>query len=461
VAVAPGYLAPGLASLVSVPLLFASLGAGGYGTWALIYAIGQGLPVLATSWVEATTIRFGHRRSYRLGPIAALGSIAGASIAGGILAALLIPGATVGIVAAGALLTGSVSAYLVTVARLQSALRFDLMSGIAIGRTLLGATAAVAIAYVTGDPALSISGLALGFLVVTVAVEVQRFWSAPQQVPLDAVPEPWPDPISAPSAESGRYGAASFALAVGLYVLSVGDRFVLSAFRPLDEVGVYTATYTIADLLFRFAPAIVLVPLRARLFRSWDSGAAEERRSEVATIAVLMLWAMAWGAVGLVIAASAIGISALDPMLAGPIAVGLVGLVVATALSLVYSAEGRQVRNAAHTGAAAIANLGSNWLLIPVAGSVGAAVTTAATYGLLVALHAVGWRSRLVIDRRLIVVALSGVVALVAVTLTPWWAPPWQPVALAIAALAAGSGPAYSRARSLMAGASPAGAAGG
>ena len=52
---APSYVVPGIASLLMIPLLFRPLGAEGYGTWALIYAIANGIPVVTSSWLEAVS----------------------------------------------------------------------------------------------------------------------------------------------------------------------------------------------------------------------------------------------------------------------------------------------------------------------------------------------------------------------------------------------------------------------
>src|SRR5215212_3054102 len=55
----PAYAVPGVASFVSVPVLFAVLGAPEYGRWALLYGIAAGVPQVTTSWLEARVLRFG------------------------------------------------------------------------------------------------------------------------------------------------------------------------------------------------------------------------------------------------------------------------------------------------------------------------------------------------------------------------------------------------------------------
>src|SRR4051812_34152946 len=98
VLVAPGYLVPGIATLLGVPILFRTLGAAQYGLWSLINAIASGVPPLTTSSVEALTLRFGHRDQHdnRIRERVVAASASGAL--GAILAILFIPDGSVGTV---------------------------------------------------------------------------------------------------------------------------------------------------------------------------------------------------------------------------------------------------------------------------------------------------------------------------------------------------------------------------
>jgi O-antigen/teichoic acid export membrane protein len=448
VALAPAYAVPGIASLASVPLLFMALGPLGYGSWALMYAIGQGVPALATSWAEATIVRFGHRPSFGLGIATAAASVVIATFVGALAAYLLLPIRGPIEVLATALLTASVSAYLVTMARLQSRLMFGLITSITVARTLVGLALSVLAAWWTADSALSIAGLAVGFVAASGLSEIR------QRGPSDRSAT---EPAVAVSASSvggdalGRYGAASFITALGLYVLSVGDRFILSGFRPLADVGVYAATYAIADLVFRFGPAIVLVPLRARLFRSWDEAGAGERGAELTTIASLLLWGAAWFVAAFVAVASVLRYVPVDAAIAGPIAAGISAFVVATALSLLYSAERRQTRLAIHTALAAAINVVANLLLVPRAGVLGAAFATALSYGVLLALHAIGTSDgRRLLSPRTALVASAGASALIATATAALWPAVWQPLLVAVVILSTAAVPALREARALI-----------
>ncbi len=84
----PAYLIPGFASLAAVPLLFRSLGAVGYGTWSLMYAISQGVPTLTTSWIEGATIRFGHNRAFGRSKITLSTALLASGIGGALIAGI-------------------------------------------------------------------------------------------------------------------------------------------------------------------------------------------------------------------------------------------------------------------------------------------------------------------------------------------------------------------------------------
>src|SRR5450759_3370998 len=146
-----------------IPLLFRPLGAEGYGAWALIYAIANGIPVVTSSWLEAISVRFGHRPGTRAGPGLYAASVLSSCVAAAALAWLLIPRADGAVVAASVAFTGAVVAYLLVQARLQARLAFGAMSRSAAIRAVAGAVLAVTAAFVTGAPSAAALGAALGF----------------------------------------------------------------------------------------------------------------------------------------------------------------------------------------------------------------------------------------------------------------------------------------------------------
>jgi O-antigen/teichoic acid export membrane protein len=383
--VAPAYAIPGLASFATVPVLFVALGAAEFGVWALLYGIAAGVPQVTTSWLEATVLRFGHRSGrasvrWRVA-LAVAGSIACSSV----MVVVIVPGAGWLEVLAGAALTTVVSLYVLTIARLQSALAFGRVSVAASARAVLGAGLAMLGAVVTGVAAVAVLGLATGYVIGGLMGSIGRAGAAPAT----AVP-PASAGISSRPPERLAYGLSSGAAAVASYALSVGDRFILSALRPLAEVGTYTATYALVDLAGRFLPSIVLVVARPRVFRAWDDGRRAELDAALIGLAAVAAWAVAGATVALLALARIVPGLPVEPGLVGPIGVGMAASAAANAIGLRYSAATRQTRLAGHLVIAAAVNIGLNAILIPDHGASGAAAVTAISYVLLVALHVGG-----------------------------------------------------------------------
>ena len=419
-ALAPSYVVPGIASLLMIPLLFRPLGAEGYGTWALIYAIANGIPVVTSSWLEAISVRFGHRPGTRAGPGLYAASVLSSCVAAAALAWLLIPRADGAVVAASVAFTGAVVAYLLVQARLQVRLAFGAMSRSAAIRAVAGAVLAITAAFVTGAPSTAALGAALGFGIGTLValpaalrpVAAARPGRAPGS-PTDAGAETGAGGgFGAVSGTGGelRFGAASAVAALAAYALSVGDRFVLSSLQPLAVVGTYAATYAVIDLVIRLAPSIVFGVVRPRLFRAWDRGDRGPAAEAIATLAVILAWGTAALAAGAVLVATLVP-ATLDPRLVGPIAVGLGAFVVGNAIALLYASGERQARLAVHVVMGAAFNIALNLALDSSLGATGAALATAASYLLVLVLHAHGLRrtldERALRDGGLAIVVLS------------------------------------------------------
>jgi O-antigen/teichoic acid export membrane protein len=384
-ALTPGYVIPGVATLVSVPVLFHLLGAAQYGVYVLIFALANGVPLITSSWLEEITIRYGHRREARLGPAYLAVSIASSIVIGASLSSILIPTATTELVVVTAVSTASVGAYLVAVARLQAALRFGMIGLLASARAVLGTVLAIAIAAATTDPASTSVGLAISF---ACAAAIGLAARGRRALAVKA------------SGERSRgdgflgYGLASTVGAVALYFLSIGDRFVLSNARTLAEAGSYSAIYGIIDLGFRLVPAIVLAPIRPRVFRAWDSGDGQRAVRLLASYSAILTWILS-GIVLLVVAGGqAFPIVALEPSIAGPVALGLALFVVGYGLGLLLSAQFRQARLGGHLVLAATVNLVLNLLLVPQYGATAAALTTATSYAAYFVLNATSLRSQ-------------------------------------------------------------------
>lgn len=381
---APSYVVPGLASLLSIPVLFATLGPAQYGILALILAVANGVPQLTTGWLEAVVVRFAHRPEFQLPVRGVVAALLGSCLMGGVLSAVFIPAADIVVAASTALLTGTIGAYLVAIARLQALLRFRMVSVGTVVRAIVGTVGSVALAFAFGTAVAAAVGLAIGFGLGT-AVLVMATSNAAKTAAAEAHVKP--EPPGESRRDIAGYGLGSLAVASLLYVLSVSDRFVLSSFRPLDEVGVYAATYGIVDLVFRLVPSVLFVVVRPRVFRAWDRGDAPRVLSLVVLAAQLLGWILALLSISVILIARYGDVLPIDVRLAGPIAIGLAAFIASTTFGLVYGAGLRQGRLAIHLALAAALNVGLNLVVVPTLGPFGAAATTAISYGALLAMN--------------------------------------------------------------------------
>jgi O-antigen/teichoic acid export membrane protein len=179
---------------------------------------------------------------------------------------------------------------------------------------------------------------------------------------------------------------------VMLWILGLSDRFVLAAFRDTDVVGIYNAAYNLANLIVAYNTAVWFV-FAPRASRRHDHDGAAGARSELRAALRLFL------ALGLPMA---VGVSALagplldlllhqDVPVAARIVVPIVclgtlanALYVAASWSFSLRLDNRPLTVLAL--AAGVINLGTNLLLVPPLGMVGAALSTALSYVLLAAL---------------------------------------------------------------------------
>ena len=384
---APSYVVPGLASLVSIPFLFATLGPAQYGILALILAIANGVPQLTTGWLEAVVVRFAHRPEFHMPLRGVVAALLGSCLVGGVLSAIFIPTAEVGVAVSTAILTGTIGAYLVSTARLLAMLRFGAVSGGAVVRAVVGAVGAVALAIAFGTAVAAAVGFAVGFGVGTAVLVMAASKPAKTGVAFPAEDRAKDEPRGGSRRDITGYGFGSLAAAGSLYLLSVSDRFVLSSLRPLDEVGIYAATYGIVDLVFRLVPSVLFVVVRPRVFRAWDRGDTPRVYSLVVLAADVLGWIMALLSIGVILVATIGDFLPIDPRLGGPIAIGLAAFVASSTFALVYGAGLRQGRLAVHLALAAALNIGLNLVVVRSLGAYGAAAATAISYGALLAMN--------------------------------------------------------------------------
>ncbi len=428
--IAPAYLVPGLASIALVPLLFHVLGPDEYGRWVLMYGVAAGVPQLSATWLEASTVRFGHRQ--RIDPRFTILALAASVALAAFVAGIFVPRIdTIGVVATG-IYTATIAGYVLSLARLQAGLRFALLARTAVLRSITTAGLAALGAALGHTATTTVIGSAAGYALGVVIAQIPSF-----STDRSGLSKPSPLPTLEADIDpqllrmSRGFAISSAAMSLAVFILSVGDRFILSMFRPIGEVGLYAATYSIADLAGRLLPSIVLVTLRPRIFRAWDAQHSSWARDRTQDTAVLLGWLGA--VVGTVLLAVAfIGLPLpIEPGLVGPISAGLTALFTANALGLLYTAAGRQAALAGQIVATAIASVIANLVLVPLLGARGAAVVTLMTYATQLVLACAGLRRiGLRADRPGLIVSIAALTLVVAAT--SWWLlPPIVLLALA------------------------------
>jgi len=376
--VAPSYVVPGIVSLVLVGLLFTVLGAAQYGAWSLMFAIASGVPLLTTSAAESLILRYRHRGPRALHPrVAPFSLLATASIAAA-ASVLLLQDAAQATVAATSILSLGIGAYFIRVAQLRADLRFGPASVLASTRAIAGGVLAIIGAGV-GGPAGAAAGMAIGFL-GAIALSMWRTGRNEGSATNDVTP----------IGDQRVYGLASMVIAMALFVLAVGDRFILSVFRPLEDVGVYAAVYTVVDLIIRLMPSVVTVAIRTPVFRAWNAESSRPLTAWVGSIFALVLWASSVLSLAIVLTASLWLREPASQALVAPIAAGLTAAVVATGPAFLYAASEKQARLAALIVTSAALSIGLNIVLVPSFGSQGSAIATFISFATLVLLSVVG-----------------------------------------------------------------------
>src|SRR5262245_43352496 len=329
--VAPSYVVPGIVSLLLVGVLFATLGAAQYGVWALIFALASGVPLLTTSAVESLVLRYGHRGPGAVNPLAAPLAIAATAGVAAVAGVLLLPSPDAAQIGATSLLAATIGAYFIRVAQLRAALRFGTASILASTRSIIGGVMAVVGAAVAG-PTGAATAMALGF---TLSIGLTARGGGEHAA----------DPADAGRRSDQRaYGLASMVIAVALFVLASGDRFILSAFRPLEDVGIYAAVYTIVDLVIRLAPSVVTVAIRTPVFRAWDRAESRILIAWVGSLFTVVLWGSSLVSLLLEVTSRWWLQNPASQALVAPIAIGLTAAAVANGIGSLYGASEMQPR---------------------------------------------------------------------------------------------------------------------
>lgn len=181
-----------------------------------------------------------------------------------------------------------------------------------------------------------------------------------------------------------RFGLPRVPHATAQQVIAVGDKFILTAFRPLQEVGLYSmaVSFGLTQKLFLSAFEYAWAPFYYANAREPD---APKLFSTMTTygIAVLVLLTAGLSAIAadlLALVVGAVYVPAADVVTWTAVGVLFQGIYLLTSIGLNISK--RTEYYAASTITAAVANVGLNFLLIPRYGFLGAAWANATAYAL-------------------------------------------------------------------------------
>jgi O-antigen/teichoic acid export membrane protein len=181
---------------------------------------------------------------------------------------------------------------------------------------------------------------------------------------------------------------------VALWGLRLSDRYIIGFFRPLSEVGLYSAVYNITGKSIDMLVALFLLSMGPMVMNTWESQGREATEETLMMITRLFLIVCLPAAAGLsVLAFPFVALLTAQAYHEGYHIVGYVafssftwGLSQIAGRGLLIGKATR--RFAINQFLAVLVNLGLNLALVPRFGFVAAGSTTLIGYGALFALHA-------------------------------------------------------------------------
>jgi O-antigen/teichoic acid export membrane protein len=397
----PVRLVPALTSVITVPVFTAAIGAADYGAFYLISTASTLAANVTTGWLAASLIRFywpakqeGSLDRYvatilwgAIGSILATAAIAGAAAALGFAS---LPVAVARLVPAGIVnfMLTTLTAKLVQIPRAANRAgayaRFQVAGAVT---TTLFSVALVWWARMGAEGILW--GVTAGWAVL---------------VPFmlrDAAGEGSLSPRSADSATLRTfwsYGLPLVPVSVASWALALIDRFVVEAYRGTAEVGLYSVTFALGDRLMGLMTVPLLLTMTPSLIEMYEKRGqrlAEKAVTQfvryyvLATVPLLVgMWAASrpflevFTAGAYWSASPVLGIVAAGTLLNGVAQIATTGLTLHKRTRIIME----------NTVAAAVFKLVVSIAVVPWAGYVGAAYSTLASYGLLLALT--WWRTR-------------------------------------------------------------------
>jgi O-antigen/teichoic acid export membrane protein len=390
----PVRLVPALTSLITVPVFTAAIGTADYGAFYLISTAATLIAGVATGWVDHALIRFywpakqegwldRYVASVVWGAIVSVlvtAAIAGAAAALGLAP---LPAAVGRLVPAGLayFVFGTLTARLMQMPR--AANRAGTFARFQVAGAVTTTVISVALVWWARMGAAGIFwGVAIGWaLILPFTLR-------------DAAREGSISPRAADAATTRtflEYGLPLLPVSIASWALALIDRFVVEAFRGTAEVGLYSVTFALGDRLM----ALTMTPSLIEMYEKRGQALAEKVVSQfvryyaLATVPLLVgMWAAArpflevftadryWSA------SPVLGIVAGGTLLHGIAQIATTGLTLHKRTRIIME----------NTVASAVFKLVASIVVVPWFGYVGAAYSTLAAYGLLLALT--WWRTR-------------------------------------------------------------------
>jgi O-antigen/teichoic acid export membrane protein len=381
----PSQVLPAIVGFISIPLLTHAFSPGEYGDYRLVLAA-IGVITPAASWVSYATYRFFpeyemedrlgyfYSTSLRSAGYTQLGVVAVLLVvvlaAGGSLSERLSRLALLGL---GLLVTRIVFSTLASFVRSRREAGWFSVSVVTQNLVGLGVGALLVFGLSSG-----IEGFLLGLVVGGIVVMPMMWWRTVRGIDV-----PWRDRLDRGLArEMFRY---SYPLVLGLsatWLLRLSDRFILELFRGSDEVGIYAASYGLADAGIGMIVTVFQLPFSVSSNRVFEREGEQAAARFVSDSARWLLLVSIPSVVGLSVLARPLvavmtGAAFLDGYRIIPyvsIATLLGGL--AMWYSSAFLFRKRTNMQAVAIGVGALVNIGLNLLLVPSFGFYAAGITT-------------------------------------------------------------------------------------
>lgn len=384
----PSRLVPGIVALIAIPVVTRLLSLEEYGYYALIINSVALTSSVASSWIVSSAIRFyvplaAHGLFRILGGLFVASALAGLAMW---LAAYAVWSASAVhvLILLGAVLFVAQSTYDVLLGGLRAKSKAMTYSFFSVWRSVVGFVAGVALTAYWGGPA----GFLAGLLVASITALPFLFRVAIERPDLLSVER---DENTA-FAQIVRYGVPALLINLATIGLSVSDRYILQLYKGVEEVGLYSANYDIAEKSVFFINTVFLLSSSVIGFRLWETEGERAALDFVTKITRLYLVV----AVPLVaiLAVLSVDISAIalpEQYRAGrwilpAVAAGAFMVGIAHRYSILLSFH-KNTRAIMWAYALALAsNVAINLVLIPAMGFKGAALATLASYAVLLAL---------------------------------------------------------------------------